>query len=453
VTSGPAILLDHIHRVFAPLAGQPDDELLRLFAAGGPASGAAFEVLVRRHGPLVLRACRARLRDAHAADDCFQATFLVLARRAAGLRLRRSLALWLFEVARRVSAQAAYAAARRRRHECAAAADEAVKARDGLWPDEVALLHDEVRRLPRRMREAVVLCDLEGLTYQDAAERLGLSHATVRGRLARARGRLRQRLTRLGFGPDAALVAVPLAVPQVLTKATVRSALAVAAGTASGFVPEAVLLLTNGGLPSMFLTKVKLAGLSALTAGVLVAGALTLSAQAPTPAEPPARVAANQVLYEFSYAPPDPAERLAELARRAKGQHEGGDDGAALQSLAEAEETLRQWQSHVRQARDASRDRDEALLALKMQLDQAVDEREQLRRQVADLTAARQRALQQAGALPQPQQGATAKQAPPRAGDVESRLSEVEKKLDRLLKALERQPQPEAPQRTPPRGS
>jgi hypothetical protein len=81
-----------------------------------------------------------------------------------------------------------------------------------------------------------------------------------------------------------------------------------------------------------------------------------------------------------------------------------------------------------------------------------VDEREQLRRQVADLTAARQRAdyaraLQQAGALPQPPQGATAKQAPPRAGDVESRLGEVEKKLDRLLKALERQPQPEAPKR------
>ena len=114
MTSGPAILLDHIHRVVAPLAGQPDDALLRHFAAGGPASGAAFEVLVRRHGPMVLRACRARLRDAHAADDCFQATFLVLARRAAGLRLRRSLGLWLFEVARRVSAQAAYAAACRR---------------------------------------------------------------------------------------------------------------------------------------------------------------------------------------------------------------------------------------------------------------------------------------------------------------------------------------------------
>jgi hypothetical protein len=89
--------------------------------------------------------------------------------------------------------------------------------------------------------------------------------------------------------------------------------------------------------------------------------------------------------------------------------------------------------------------------ALKRQLDQAVDEREQLRRQVADLTAARQRALQQAGALPQAPEGATAKQAPPRAGDVESRLSEVEKKLDRLLKALERQPQPEASQRPPPK--
>ena len=98
-----SVMLRRLCRSLATPRELPDRQLLERFALFRDET--AFDLLVRRHGPLVLRACRARLRDAHAADDCFQATFLVLARRAAGLRLRRSLGLWLFEVARREVAQ------------------------------------------------------------------------------------------------------------------------------------------------------------------------------------------------------------------------------------------------------------------------------------------------------------------------------------------------------------
>src|SRR5689334_4759713 len=117
--TGPDLLLHHLKRtaVAAPLAALTDGDLLRRFAAGRADAEAAFEVLVRRHGPMVLRVCRAALRDTHAADDAFQAAFLVLVRRAGAAACVASLGPWLFQVARRVCGHARVVAARRARHE------------------------------------------------------------------------------------------------------------------------------------------------------------------------------------------------------------------------------------------------------------------------------------------------------------------------------------------------
>jgi RNA polymerase sigma factor (sigma-70 family) len=162
------------------LGGKADGELLNLFAAG-EAAEAAFEVLVRRHGPEVLRACRRVLADPNDADDAFQATFLVLARRAASGSIGRpeSLGPWLHGVALRVARKANVAAARRRTHEGRVArSPEAASSQ----PDRLAAaVRDEVDRLPEPLRAPVVLCYLEEMTYHGAARRLRVSEATIRG--------------------------------------------------------------------------------------------------------------------------------------------------------------------------------------------------------------------------------------------------------------------------------
>jgi RNA polymerase sigma factor (sigma-70 family) len=277
-------ILDHLYRTAgaAALAGQSDAELLRHVVAGPGA--AAFTVLIHRHGPLVYRTCRAALRDTHEAEDAFQATFLVLARKARSLRVCGDLGPWLYEVARRVSVHARAAAARRRKHEQQTAATRARSVSDGTDGDsEIAsLVHDAVSRLPERFRAAVVLCDLEGLSYREAAGRLGWTLPTVRNRLARGRQRLRTTLRRAGLAPESTALATATAqtMPRALAVATARVAAQVATGSAGG-VPESVLALVNGGLHAMLIAKLKTVGLSMLAAAVLVAGAYGLGAQAP----------------------------------------------------------------------------------------------------------------------------------------------------------------------------
>src|SRR5215213_9954571 len=141
-THAPDVLAAHVRRLrSAPLAGLTDGQLLGRFTRGGPDAGPAFDLVVRRHGPLVLAACRAALGDPHAADDCFQATFLVLVRKARSLRLADPLGPWLFEVARRVCSNAKAAAARRRRHESSAAKIDRTGGDDGPGPDVAAAVH------------------------------------------------------------------------------------------------------------------------------------------------------------------------------------------------------------------------------------------------------------------------------------------------------------------------
>ena len=253
---------------------------------------AAFAALVAHHGPMVLATCRRILPNSADADDAFQATFLVLARRASSIADPDRLAPWLHGVARRVALRARSLAARRQ-------AIEGERAEPGEDdPAEVAVapppadafelrsvLDEELARLPAKYRVPLVLCYLEGLTHDEAAGQLAWPVGTVRSRLAGGRDRLRSRLARRGFDPRANPLPpnVPLAVvSRPLQTLTLRLALATGAPPAASL---AAVLLARGVLTSMLLTKIQTA-LVALAATIsLVAGAAGfVAARQPDPA-------------------------------------------------------------------------------------------------------------------------------------------------------------------------
>jgi RNA polymerase sigma factor (sigma-70 family) len=179
------------------LAGMTDEQLVERFVAGRDET--AFEALVTRHGRSVLAVCRDVLRDGHDAEDAFQATFLILARKAGSLWVRGSLAAWLHRVARRVSIEANSRNARRRRFEkTGLEVDTAERTGSDPLLGLMEVLHEEIDRLPEKYRAPIVLCELEALTRDQAAHRLGWQPGTVAGRLARARSILRDRIGRRG---------------------------------------------------------------------------------------------------------------------------------------------------------------------------------------------------------------------------------------------------------------
>jgi RNA polymerase sigma factor (sigma-70 family) len=233
--------------------------------------------LVERHGPVVLRVCRDILGNPAYAEDAFQATFLVLVRRARSIRNRESVASWLYGVALRVAGCARSSASRRRERERKAASrmDGIIEeGADDLGP----VLHDEVGRLPEKYRAVVVLCYLESLTHEQAAERLHCPVGTVRSRLSWARQRLRARLTRRGLAPAVALAAVELshsalAVPPALVECTAHGGLQLAAGQAPSMVSAAAVMLTEGVIRTMMLAKWKMIAMVVMTIGITTVGA------------------------------------------------------------------------------------------------------------------------------------------------------------------------------------
>src|SRR5438105_4185369 len=203
----------------------PDADLLRRYARDR--DSAAFELLVRRHADAVWAACYRVLRNEADADDAFQAAFLVLARKAGGVRTP-CVGGWLHRVA--VNAALKLKANRERQRAGDLPTDPLADARGS--PDNAelaALVHQELARLPDRYRLPVVLCDLEGHTHAEAAKVLNWPVGSVSGRLSRAHALLRDRLTRRGLAAPAALVAVLSAVPAPAR--AVSSALALAAGS------------------------------------------------------------------------------------------------------------------------------------------------------------------------------------------------------------------------------
>jgi len=282
----------HLRSIFGAgsLAGLGDGALLARYSSSQ--DEVAFEALVNRHGPMVLSTCRAILRNEHDVEDAFQATFLILAKKAGSIRAGDGLAAWLHRVAYRASVQAGVEAARRRRKEAEAVAMALPNAsRPGPETDHdwKPILHEEISRLPEGQRLPVVLCDLEGLTYEQAAGQLGWTVPTVRCRLAKARQRLRGRLTRrgvtaLGGGallapPGTSAAMAPEIVPPALVRATIT---AVTGGSAS----SGATLLAHILLRGMLMTKVKTVSTAALAALVLGAGMLATAGGRPDDAVP-----------------------------------------------------------------------------------------------------------------------------------------------------------------------
>jgi RNA polymerase sigma factor (sigma-70 family) len=245
----------------------------------------AFAALVQRHGPLVLRVCRQILGDRHTAEDAFQATFLILARRASSIRQPALLGNWLHGVALRTAREARMRENRRRRRE-APGADRIGAERIGevgrpervlACREEFEALHEEVSRLPERYRAPVVLCELEGLTYQEAALRLRCPVGTIGVRLRRARERLRLTLTRRGLAPTAGLIGALLgaeaasgSIPRGLVESTARAATRFAprGAAAAGLVSPAVAALTEAVLSTMVLSPLRLGWALALAIAI-----------------------------------------------------------------------------------------------------------------------------------------------------------------------------------------
>ncbi|WP_165073768.1 RNA polymerase sigma factor [Paludisphaera rhizosphaerae] len=295
------------------LGGLADGQLLKRFAArDGAAAEAAFALLVERHGAMVLRVCRSILADTHAADDAFQASFLVLAQKAGSLRARDDIGPWLYQVAYRVSSCARSAAARRRRHEQAAAEKRAGATRAETPEDVGPIVHEEVNALPDRYRAAVVLCCLEGRTHAEAARRLGCPVGTVESRLARGRERLRVRLARRGLSPSLIPVAAPFQAP--LPVALVDSTVGLASMLAAGRAEGAAVVLLKQVLGDMLMTRLKLSLAALGSVAVLSAAVLTLQPKGVAgPPEPKAEIKAPEAVAAVEQAPDGPLRVPKEL--------------------------------------------------------------------------------------------------------------------------------------------
>jgi RNA polymerase sigma factor (sigma-70 family) len=202
-----ALIGRELERLFSlgAAGSMTDPQLIEVFLEGDERTAAcAFEAIVERHGPRVLETCRKILGDLHAAEDAFQATFLVLARKAGGLKGRELLGNWLHGVAVRTARKARSQAAKQRAREREIAACRAgivEKTRNEASTDEVnQVLHEEIGRLPKEYRSAVKACYVEGKSQTQAAAQLCVSKTTIRGRLARARLLLKRKLTLRDIG-------------------------------------------------------------------------------------------------------------------------------------------------------------------------------------------------------------------------------------------------------------
>ena len=264
--------------------GLTDAELLERFLARDPATAElAFAVLVERHGPLVQRVCRGVLRDQHLAEDAFQSTFLVLVQKASSLRVQTTLAPWLQSVAFRVCCDARATAARRTKHERKAAerATEVLSIESDPREDQERQLQEELAKLAERHRRPIVLCDLQGLTHEQAAKLLGAPVGTIKSRLARGREHLRSRLTRRRLVQSGSAMPAILAFdafkPELtneLVDRTARLALLAAQQEAltAAAIPSSVAILTQGALSSMSISRLKIAAAAVLIAASFVIG-------------------------------------------------------------------------------------------------------------------------------------------------------------------------------------
>ncbi|MCI0376328.1 MAG: sigma-70 family RNA polymerase sigma factor, partial [Gemmataceae bacterium] len=289
------------------VSGVTDAELLSSFIADK--DEAAFAALVRRHGPMVMGVCRRVIGQAHDAEDAFQATFLVLVRKANSIVPRQALGNWLYGVAYRTALEARGRIHRRQAKERQVTDMPHPEAPpNGVWSDLQPLLDRELCRLPDKYRLPIVLCELEGRSRKEVARQLNLPEGTLSSRLATARRKLADRLSGRGLALSAGALAMFLAesaasasVPAPLAMSTVKAAALLAAKqSAAGVVSANVAALTEGVVNAMFMTKIKMTAAFLLVTGVLVlAGGMVLNSHAQAAADPPA-TALEQVVEQTS---------------------------------------------------------------------------------------------------------------------------------------------------------
>jgi RNA polymerase sigma factor (sigma-70 family) len=269
-----------------------DAELLAAFTTRR--DEAAFAALVRRHGPMVLGVCRRVLHDEHLADDAFQATFIVLARKAGALRRRDLVANWLYGVAYRTALEARGQALRRRAVEkqVEVMLHPQARATDDAWIELRRVLDDELARLPDKERGPIVLCDLEGLTRRQAARQLRIPEGTLSNRLAAARRRLAVRLAKHGFTLSGGLLSATLAQGAAADVTGPLARHAVAAALSSGAAPAHVLTIAEGVMKALFLARLR--SHLAIVATVLALGCTSVAAALALPGAPPEQPHAAQ---------------------------------------------------------------------------------------------------------------------------------------------------------------
>jgi cytochrome c peroxidase len=314
-----------------------DQHLLQQFS--DQRDEAAFGTLLRRHGLMVLDVCRSVLGNQADAEDAFQATFLVLARKSSSVRKTESVGNWLHGVAYRTALKAHSQSTTRQKNEARAPARTITEPDDLTWREVRQVLHEELTGLAERYRVPLVACYLEGKTQDEAAAQLGIATSTLKERLERGRSFLRARLVRRGLGPAAFLVAAACptvnaseALPAALLSGTIQAAGLCAAGqaVAPAVVSARVAALTKGVLKAMLLAKLKTAAILSAVMAVATIGlgmlALAGSGWADSPGrheekKPPARPSTVRELRlpskPFRYANIDlPAHFKTPLARR-----------------------------------------------------------------------------------------------------------------------------------------
>jgi RNA polymerase sigma factor (sigma-70 family) len=434
-----------------------DGQLLERFTARDTqAAELAFAALIERHGAMVMRVCQTVLHDHHDAQDAFQATFLVLVRRAGSLWVKGSLAPWLHEVAFRTASCARSAAVRRRQHEERAAKVLSERApNEAGWDDTGRVVHEELVELPERYRKAIVLCLLEGLTPEQAARRLGCPVGTVQSRLARGRLRLRDRLIRRGLAPSVTVLAgaitteaAPVSLPSGLAESTVLGAVRFLTGeSAVEWISAPAVALTEGVLKMMVLTKLKIVAVVVLALVIGAGSGSVLSSQAPEgkPADAPEAKAAlpkdTKPAAESPSSSPD--QRATDLAERLRTELD-------LLSL-----ELMRKQAELQKA-VAQREMALAVVATDERLNQrrpGMVSQEELRKAQAEAEVANAQIelaqinvreaelrLAQARLLlgnPERLRGYFERRSTSDPVALEQRLREVERKLEQILKAIE----------------
>jgi RNA polymerase sigma factor (sigma-70 family) len=296
-------VLDRLRRAgWSGEDGPTDAHLLECFVTRRDAG--AFAVLVRRHGPMVYGVCRRLLRNHHDAEDAFQATFLVLAHKAASVVPRRLVGNWLYGVAYHTALKARADVLRRRAREQEAATMPRSEALPETWRQLEPLLDAALKALPDKYRATVVLCDLEGKTRKEAARQLDCPEGTVASRLVRARQLLARRMTRHGLALSATALAAALSqgaasagglVPAMTSVIQVAAALAAGKVPPAGAISARVAALKEGVLKAMLLAKLKVVTLVLVVLAVvgaactLVPGPAPVQAQKEVPRDPTAK--------------------------------------------------------------------------------------------------------------------------------------------------------------------